>query len=168
MKERTKMEARLTAAGIGGMGESEFNAILFEKKLATLKDSQESINNCCHWCLENRQHHKRIVSSWLTVLKRVKVDHRLTLFYLANDVIQYSKRRNYDFVGSWGTTLQKATTMVRWVVNELEQDLIVCFLTFKRLTSTLNISIRYQQAQDLVDPTVLCSLYGDLELSEAL
>lgn len=41
------------------------------------------------------------------------MEQRLTLFYLANDVIQYSKRKNYDFVASWGTTLQKATPMVR-------------------------------------------------------
>ncbi|KAK5649068.1 hypothetical protein RI129_003960 [Pyrocoelia pectoralis] len=93
--------------------EIEFNTIAFEKKLSALKDSQDSINNCCQWCLQNRQHHKKIVSAWLNVLKRVKIEHRLTLFYLANDVIQYSKRRNYDFVESWGTTLQKATTMVR-------------------------------------------------------
>lgn len=91
----------------------DFNVEQFEKRLSTLKDSQESINNCCHWCLENRAHHKKIVSSWLNVLKRVKMEHRLVLFYLANDVIQYSKRRNYEFVESWGTTLQKATTMVR-------------------------------------------------------
>lgn len=95
------------------VGENEFNALQFEKKLTSLKDSQESINTCCHWCLENRQHHKKIVCSWLNVLKRVRVEHRLTLFYLANDVIQYSKRKNYEFVESWGTTLQKATTMVR-------------------------------------------------------
>lgn len=93
--------------------EAEFNAAVFEKRLQALKDSQDSINNCCHWCLENRVHHKKIVSSWLNVLKRVKVEQRVTLFYLANDVIQYSKRRNYEFVESWGTTLQKATTMVR-------------------------------------------------------
>lgn len=37
----------------------------------------------------------------------------MTLFYLANDVIQHSKRRHYEFVDSWGTTLQKATTLVR-------------------------------------------------------
>ena len=43
----------------------------------------------------------------------MKVEHRLTLFYLANDVIQYSKRKNFEFVESWGTTLQRATTMVR-------------------------------------------------------
>lgn len=91
----------------------EFNAIQFEKKLTGLKDSQDSINATCHWCLENREHHKKIVITWLNVLKRVKVEQRLTLFYLANDVIQYSKRKNYEFVDSWSTALQKATTMVR-------------------------------------------------------
>lgn len=43
----------------------------------------------------------------------MKVESRLTLFYLANDVIQYSKRKNYEYVDSWGTYLQKATTLVR-------------------------------------------------------
>lgn len=43
----------------------------------------------------------------------VKVEQRVTLFYLANDVIQYSKRRNYPFVESWATALQKATPLVR-------------------------------------------------------
>ncbi|CAH1979687.1 unnamed protein product [Acanthoscelides obtectus] len=93
--------------------ESEFNVLQFEKQLMTLKDSQEAINHCCQWCLQNRGHHKKIVSSWLNVLKRVKVEQRLILFYLANDVVQYSKRRNYEYVESWGTALQKATTMVR-------------------------------------------------------
>nr|CAH7737708.1 unnamed protein product [Callosobruchus chinensis] len=93
--------------------ESEFNVLQFEKQLMTLKDSQEAINSLCQWCLLNRGHHKKIVNSWLNVLKRVKVEQRLILFYLANDVVQYSKRRNYEYVESWGTALQKATTMVR-------------------------------------------------------
>ncbi|XP_022118446.2 uncharacterized protein LOC110995547 isoform X1 [Pieris rapae] len=96
------------------MGEKEgFNTLDFEKKLAQLKDTQESIQGLSSWCLKQRAHHKKIVSSWLNVLKRVKVEQRLVLFYLANDVIQYSKRKNYDFVESWGLNLQKATPLVR-------------------------------------------------------
>lgn len=57
-----------------------------------------------------------IIFSFNFVLFLVKVEHRLTLFYLANDVIQYSKRKNYEFVESWGTALQRATTMVRYVI----------------------------------------------------
>lgn len=114
-----------------------FDADDFEKRLTLLKDTQESIQGMSSWCLQNRAFHKKVVNSWLTVLKQglfikeisfsicfyfqksifffisVKVEHRLTLFYLANDVIQYSKRKNYEFVDSWGTALQRATTLVR-------------------------------------------------------
>lgn len=93
--------------------EPEFSALQFEKSLTNLKDSQESINQSCQWCLTNRHHYKKIVNSWLNVIKRVKVEQRLTLFYLANDVVQYSKRRNYDYIETWGTAIQKATTLVR-------------------------------------------------------
>lgn len=98
--------------------DSEFSTLQFEKKLTNLKDSQESINQCCQWCLANRQHYKKIVTSWLNVIKRVKIEQRLTLFYLANDVVQYSKRRNYDYVDTWGTAIQKATTMVRYLAYQ--------------------------------------------------
>ncbi|KAG4073751.1 hypothetical protein HA402_000975 [Bradysia odoriphaga] len=95
------------------MGTEDFNSVEFEQRLTGLKDTQDSIQSMSAWCLKNRTNHKKIVSSWLNVLKQVKVEHRLTLFHLANDVIQHSKRKNYEFVDSWGTTLQKATTMVR-------------------------------------------------------
>nr|XP_018901128.1 PREDICTED: uncharacterized protein LOC109033130 isoform X1 [Bemisia tabaci] len=91
----------------------ELNEQLFEQKLLSLKDSQESISALSSWCLKHHSHHKKIVAAWLRILKRVKIEQRLTLFYLANDVIQYSKRKGYEFVESWGTALQKATTMVR-------------------------------------------------------
>lgn len=98
------------------MGEvEEFNTLAFEKKLMQLQGTQESIQSLSTWCLKQREHHKKIVSSWLNVLKRVKVEQRLVLFYLANDVIQYSKRKNYEFVESWGLNLQKATPLVRLV-----------------------------------------------------
>lgn len=112
--------------------EPEFDTERFEKKLLNLKDTQDSITGLSKWCLAKRVAHKQIVRSWLNVLKQgelevtlpgcwfcsiyaisVKIESRLTLFYLANDVIQHSKRRNYEFVDSWGTTLQKATTLVR-------------------------------------------------------
>ncbi|XP_075215429.1 uncharacterized protein LOC142321322 [Lycorma delicatula] len=90
-----------------------FNEQLFEKKLLGLKDTQDSISGLSSWCLQQPQHHKKIVQIWLQVLKKVKIEQRLSLFYLANDVIQNSKRKGYDFVESWGTALQRATTMVR-------------------------------------------------------
>ncbi|XP_058815608.1 uncharacterized protein LOC131679071 isoform X2 [Topomyia yanbarensis] len=112
----------LTGTTTGGVGSggggtigggAEFDVPGFEQRLRDLKDTQDSIQQLSAWCLQRRAHHKKIVISWLNVLKQVKVESRLTLFYLANDVIQYSKRKNYEYVDSWGTYLQKATTLVR-------------------------------------------------------
>jgi ABC-type phosphate transport system auxiliary subunit len=113
-----------------------FDSEKFEQKLLNLKDTQDSITGLSKWCLNKRTAHKQIVKSWLKTLKEgfyifltagssdikyiqcfylllVKVENRLTLFYLANDVIQHSKRKKYEFVDSWGTSLQRATTLVR-------------------------------------------------------
>ncbi|BFF96308.1 uncharacterized protein DMAD_13535 [Drosophila madeirensis] len=90
-----------------------FDDELFETRLEALKDTQEGIQQMSNWCLQHRANHKKIIQSWLNVFKRVRVDHRLVLFYLANDVIQYSKRKRYEFVECWATALQRATTMVR-------------------------------------------------------
>ncbi|EDW03393.1 uncharacterized protein LOC6562345 isoform X2 [Drosophila grimshawi] len=91
----------------------DFDEELFETRLEALKDTQECIQHMSNWCLQHRFNHKKIIQCWLNVFKRVRVDHRLVLFYLANDVIQYSKRKHYEFVECWATALQRATTMVR-------------------------------------------------------
>lgn len=49
---------------------AEFDTVDFEKRLSNLKDTQESIQALSAWCLQNRSHHKKIVTSWLAVLKQ--------------------------------------------------------------------------------------------------
>jgi len=49
---------------------STFNEHQFEKRLQLLKDSQESIQTLSAWCLQHRQHHKKIVGCWLRILKK--------------------------------------------------------------------------------------------------
>lgn len=52
------------------MASMDFDAEFFEKRLQNLKDSQDSIQSLSSWCLERRPHHKKIVASWLQVLKK--------------------------------------------------------------------------------------------------
>lgn len=49
---------------------AEFDTVEFEKRLASLKDTQDSIQSMSTWCLKNRANHKKVVSSWLNVLKQ--------------------------------------------------------------------------------------------------
>lgn len=51
---------------------TEFDAVEFEKRLTNLKDTQDNIQAMSAWCLQNRSHHKKIVTSWLSVLKQGK------------------------------------------------------------------------------------------------
>lgn len=52
---------------------AEFDSVEFEKRLSNLKDTQDSIQALSAWCLQNRTHHKKIVTSWLLVLKQGKI-----------------------------------------------------------------------------------------------
>jgi hypothetical protein len=71
------------------MTSSDFDVEFFERKLYTLKDSQESIQGLSAWCLERRQHHKKIVATWLQVLKKGK--------YQILNLLSYSYSRYYRF-----------------------------------------------------------------------
>lgn len=91
----------------------EYSDQEFEKKLMLLKDTQDAIQSLSTWCLKRHENHKSIISIWLKAIRKVKIEKRLTLFYLANDVIQYSKKKNYKFVDGWATAIQKAIPYVR-------------------------------------------------------
>lgn len=77
-------------------------------------NSQESIQSLSLWLIHHRNHHKKIVDAWHQVLitgehetgcpavaaerilllpSTASVSHRLTLLYLANDVLQNSKKK---------------------------------------------------------------------------
>lgn len=95
----------------------EYSDQEFEKKLMLLKDTQDAIQSLSTWCLKRHENYKCIISIWLKAIRKVKIEKRLTLFYLANDVIQYSKKKNYKFVDGWATAIQKAIPYVRYVFS---------------------------------------------------
>ncbi|KAI9584012.1 regulation of nuclear pre-mRNA domain-containing protein 2 isoform X1 [Glossina fuscipes] len=157
-----------------------FDVDLFETRLEALKDTQDGIQQMSAWCLQQRGHHKKIVAAWLNVFKRVRVEHRLILFYLANDVIQYSKRKRYEFVESWATALQKATTMVRdekvknkilRIFNIWEQREIYTEEYLSDLCGLLNISPPKKshviiESDDFQNSNLVASVRECVELSE--
>lgn len=57
---------------------AEFDSTEFEKRLTNLKDTQDSIQALSAWCLQNRVHHKKVVTSWLVVLKQGKISFSRT------------------------------------------------------------------------------------------
>jgi hypothetical protein len=66
----------------------------FEKRLAQVNITQESVQTLSLWILYHHSQHDHLIKTWFKVLKKSKSSHRLTLFYVANDVIQNAKKHN--------------------------------------------------------------------------
>ncbi|XP_067128533.1 regulation of nuclear pre-mRNA domain-containing protein 1B isoform X2 [Centruroides vittatus] len=87
---------------------SGFTESALEKKLIELNNSQQSIQTLSLWLIHHRKHHKSIVQVWFKELKKAKPNRRLTFVYLANDVIQNSKKKGPEFSKEFSTILSKA------------------------------------------------------------
>ncbi|KAK8771485.1 regulation of nuclear pre-mRNA domain-containing protein 1B isoform X1 [Amblyomma americanum] len=85
-----------------------FTESALERKLAELNNSQQSIQTLSLWLIHHRKHHKTIVHVWLRELKKAKPARKLTFMYLANDVIQNSKKKGPEFTKEFATVLAKA------------------------------------------------------------
>jgi len=69
----------------------------FVKKLGDLNNSQQSIQTLSLWLIHHRKHSKTIVEIWMKELKKARGSKKLTLLYLANDVVQNSKKKGPEF-----------------------------------------------------------------------
>lgn len=87
---------------------SGFTDSVLEKKLGELNNSQQSIQTLSLWLIHHRKHHKTIVQVWFKELKKAKTGRKLTFMYLANDVIQNSKKKGPEFSTEFTTILSKA------------------------------------------------------------
>ncbi|KAG5323060.1 RPR1B protein, partial [Acromyrmex heyeri] len=78
------------------------------KRLMDLNPSQQSIQTLSLWLIHHRKHHPTIVKIWYKEMCKVKGNRKLTFMYLANDVIQNSKKKGPEFGKEFETVLPKA------------------------------------------------------------
>ncbi|XP_058463864.1 regulation of nuclear pre-mRNA domain-containing protein 1B [Malaya genurostris] len=78
------------------------------KKLLELNPSQQSIQTLSLWLIHHRKHHSIIVKTWLKELQKAATTKKLTFMYLANDVIQNSKKKGPEFGKEFESALVKA------------------------------------------------------------
>lgn len=64
-----------------------------------------SIQTVSLWVIHHRRHFKKVVEVWVKDIKRVKPERKLTLLYLANDVIQNSKKKGPEYGKEFGSVL---------------------------------------------------------------
>ncbi|KAJ8005057.1 hypothetical protein DPEC_G00142710 [Dallia pectoralis] len=99
------------ASGHGGRGALEAT---LDRRFQGVSNTMESIQGLSTWCIENKKYHSLIVRYWMKWLKKSDTNHRLNLFYLANDVIQNCKRKNaVVFRSAFAEVLPNAALMVK-------------------------------------------------------
>jgi len=76
---------------------SAFSETALETKLTDLNPSQQSIQTLSLWLIHHRKHAKKIVMTWKKLLVQMAQPKKLTFLYLANDVIQNSKKKGPEF-----------------------------------------------------------------------
>ncbi|XP_071399347.1 regulation of nuclear pre-mRNA domain-containing protein 1B isoform X5 [Centroberyx affinis] len=97
---------------------SSFSESALEKKLSELSNSQQSVQTLSLWIIHHRKHSALIVKVWHRELKKAKSTRKLTFLYLANDVIQNSKKKGPEFTKDFESVLVDACSHVAREADE--------------------------------------------------
>ncbi|RID68232.1 hypothetical protein BRARA_C00405 [Brassica rapa] len=85
-----------------------FSEEILIDKLAKLNSTQQSIETLSHWCIFNRVKAELIVTTWEKQFHSTEMAQKVPLLYLANDILQNSKRQGNEFVQEFWNVLPKA------------------------------------------------------------
>lgn len=71
-------------------------------------DTLNSSKALSHWCIFHRKKAKQVVETWEHQFYRSPQDQRISFLYLANDILQNSKRKGMEFVNEFWKVLPRA------------------------------------------------------------
>lgn len=86
-----------------------------------------------HWCIFHMNKAKQVVETWAQQFHCSPREQRLSFLYLANDILQNSRRKGAEFVGEFWKVLPDALRDVVENGNEFGRNAalrLVCFSTF--------------------------------------
>ncbi|KAJ3684339.1 hypothetical protein LUZ61_013503 [Rhynchospora tenuis] len=82
-----------------------FSEHVLAEKLSKLNNSQQSIETLSHWCIFHRKKARNVVEIWEKQFNSSSKDQKVSLLYLANDILQNSKRKGGEFVNEFWKVL---------------------------------------------------------------
>lgn len=90
------------------MANDMFDGHILAEKLSKLNNSQQSIESVSRWCVSHRKKAKQIVERWDKLFKSSQKDQCVSFLYLANDILQNSRRKGSEFVNEFWKVLPAA------------------------------------------------------------
>lgn len=85
-----------------------FTDQILSEKLAKLNNSQQSIETLSHWCIFHRKRAAQVVQRWEKDFKASVQPRKVPFLYLANDILQNSRRKGPEFVNEFWKALPSA------------------------------------------------------------
>ncbi|XP_068094565.1 regulation of nuclear pre-mRNA domain-containing protein 1A [Hyperolius riggenbachi] len=131
---------------------SAFSEAALERKLSELSTSQQSVQTLSLWLIHHRKHSSLIVAVWQRELRRAKPGRKLTFLYLANDVIQNSKRKGPEFTNDFAPVIADA---FKHVASETDES---CMKHMARVLSIWEERAVYEN--DILEQLKM-ALYGE-------
>ncbi|XP_014248263.1 regulation of nuclear pre-mRNA domain-containing protein 1B [Cimex lectularius] len=89
-----------------------FTESVLQKKLDDLNETQQSIQTLSLWLIHHRKHYQLVVKTWSKEMAKGNELRKLTLMYLANDVIQNSKKKGPEYTKEFIPVLRKAFRII--------------------------------------------------------
>ncbi|XP_022742390.1 regulation of nuclear pre-mRNA domain-containing protein 1B-like isoform X2 [Durio zibethinus] len=90
------------------MSNDAFDGHILTEKLSKLNNSQQSIESLSRWCITHRKRAKQIVETWDKLFNSSQKEQRVSFLYLANDILQNSRRKGSEFVNEFWKVLPAA------------------------------------------------------------
>ncbi|XP_010444499.1 PREDICTED: regulation of nuclear pre-mRNA domain-containing protein 1A-like [Camelina sativa] len=87
---------------------SPFSEEILIDKLAKLNSTQQSIQTLSQWCIVHRSEAELVVTTWEKQFHSTEIVQKVPLLYLANDILQNSKRQGNEFVQEFWKVLPGA------------------------------------------------------------
>jgi regulator of Ty1 transposition protein 103 len=86
-----------------------FSESSLQEKFQELNSTQQSVQTLSLWLIHHRKHSRTIVNTWLKeLLNANKSDRKLTFMYLANDILQNSRKKGNEYGKEFATVLEEA------------------------------------------------------------
>lgn len=84
------------------------------KKLQDLNSTQQSVQTLSLWLIHHRKYAKTVTNTWLRELQQAaKPERKLTLMYLANDILQNSRKKGEEYLKEFTNVLEQ----VNWILD---------------------------------------------------
>ncbi|KAI3981093.1 hypothetical protein MKX01_032233 [Papaver californicum] len=87
---------------------SVFNEQILADKLSKLNNTQQCIETLSHWCIFHRTKAELVVATWEKQFHASQKAQKIPFLYLANDILQNSKRKGTEFVAEFWKVLPGA------------------------------------------------------------